>query len=117
MTAVLNEWTHLAISYDQTTDTKVLWVNGENAAEVSGQGYVPNGTTPESARPFNIGAGQDFGDGFFFNGQIDDVGLFNTALSQGQIQSVMTQGVPEPASMTLTLFGALSLLCLRRRAK
>ena len=115
---VLNEWTHLAISYDETTDTKILWVNGQNAAEVSGQGYVPNGTTPEFSRPFNIGAGADLGDTFFFTGLIDDVGLFDEALSAAVIQQVASEGVasiPEPASAMLSLMAAVSLLSLRRK--
>ncbi|MCP4192168.1 MAG: LamG domain-containing protein [Planctomycetaceae bacterium] len=112
----LDTWSHLAITYDGSTDTKILWLDGENAAEVSGQGYVPNGSTdPESARPFNIGAGEDFGTNFFFNGLIDDIGLFNSALSQGEIQSVMANGVPEPSSALLAIVGMLSLLSLRRR--
>lgn len=114
---VLNEWTHLAISYDETTDTKVLWVNGENAAESTGQGYSPNGTTPADARPFNIGAGEDFGTNFFFSGLIDDVGLYDAALSQAEIQSIQTNGVPEPSSLLLAGLGMLSLLSWRRCKK
>lgn len=114
---VLNEWSHLAITYDEATDNKILWVDGEIAAENAGQGYVPNGTTPESARPFNMGAGEDFGTNFFFTGRIDDVGLYDSALSQGEIQSIMANGVPEPTSLLLVTLGTASLFFLRRRRK
>ncbi|MDP7442668.1 MAG: hypothetical protein QGI37_13095, partial [Verrucomicrobiota bacterium] len=43
--------------------------------------------------PFNIGAGQDHGNGFWFSGDLDDIGLWNRALSQDEIQGVMENGV------------------------
>ena len=83
----LGEWEHIAITYDNVTELKKLFVNGEFAAE-SNDSVFPNDTTP-----FNIGAGQDFGDGFWFKGDLDDIGLWNRALSQEEIQVVMEQGV------------------------
>ena len=90
----------MAITYDADDDIKTLWVNGEDVAEVSGQGYVPNGTTEETERPFNIGAGQDFGDGFFFIGQIDDVSVWNEALDADQINCIASNGVAACANPT-----------------
>lgn len=113
--ATLDQWTHLAITYDGATDTKKLYVNTLLEAEVSGQGYVPNGGGGEP-RPFNIGAGQDLGDSFFFNGLIDDVGLWNEALSQAQIEGVASTGVvPEPTGLTLFFSSLIGLAALRRR--
>jgi hypothetical protein len=83
----LGEWEHIAITYDNVTELKKLFVNGEFATE-SNDSVFPNDTTP-----FNIGAGQDFGDGFWFRGDLDDIGLWNRALSQEEIQVAMEQGV------------------------
>ena len=41
----------------------------------------------------NIGAGGDNGTAYFFKGDIDDIGLWNKALSQEDIQGVMNNGV------------------------
>ncbi len=108
----LGQWQHLAITYDDATETKTLYVDGA-AVAASNDSITPNDTTP-----FNIGSGQDFGDGFRFVGDIDDIGVWNEALSVGQIQGVMVNGVasfvPEPASAVLFLVGALALLARRR---
>ncbi len=83
----LGEWEHVAITYDNATETKKLYVNGELVAEAN-DSITPNDTTP-----FNIGSGQDFGDGFRFVGQIDDIGLWNIAQDAEAIGQIMTQGV------------------------
>ena len=66
---------------------KRLYVNGELAVEAN-DSVFPNDTTP-----FNIGAGQDMGTGFWFKGDLDDIGLWNIVLSQEDIQAVMNNGV------------------------
>ncbi|HIE87530.1 MAG TPA: hypothetical protein EYP91_11950, partial [Gammaproteobacteria bacterium] len=67
--------------------TKKLYVNGELAVE-SDDSVAENDT-----KPLNIGAGGDTGTAYFFNGDIDDIGLWSRALSQAEIQAVMEQGV------------------------
>lgn len=83
----VGEWEHVAITYDDDEKMKALYVNGELVAE-SEDSIAPNDTTP-----FNIGAGQDNGDGFWFDGLIDDIGLWGTVLTEAQIQQVMEGGV------------------------
>jgi hypothetical protein len=60
---------------------------------------------------FHIGSGQDDGANFYFDGQIDDVGVWDEALDEAVIQSIMDNGIssglPDPAlsspnSMTST---------------
>ena len=83
----IGEWEHIAITYDNEQEIKQLYINGELAVE-SNDSVFPNDTTP-----FNIGAGQDFGTGFWFVGDIDDIGLWDGALSEEDIIKVMEEGV------------------------
>ena len=63
-----------------------LYVNGELEESASGPGlYQPNGPQNED---FHIGAGADNGSQFFFDGLIDDVALWDEALSIDQVRDV-----------------------------
>ncbi len=99
-----NTWTHLAITYDAGTDTKTLWINGvasitDTIPQSGATQYSPNGTVEMEA--LHIGSGADSGESFYFDGLIDDVGLWNEALDGATIQSVMMNGIasglPDPA--------------------
>ena len=79
-----NTWSHLSATYDGTTLR--LYVNGTHVAS-----RAQTGTLATSANPLNIG-----GDAFYnqyFSGRIDDVRVYNTALSAAQIQSDMNAPV------------------------
>ncbi len=89
---LVGEWTHLAISYEAATDTKTLWINGEVAA-VDTEVSAPTQYTPNTSASLHIGAGDDNGLGFPFSGHLDDIGLYRKALSQSEIQDVITYGV------------------------
>ena len=102
-----NTWTHVAITYDAGTDTKTLWVNGvisatDNIPQSGPTQYAANGIV--EMEDLHIGAGQDDGANFFFNGLIDDIGIWNEALDGSIIQSIMdngiTSGLPDPALST-----------------
>ena len=83
----LGEWQHVAITYDDAEEVKRLFVDGELVAEMDDT-ITPNDTTP-----FNIGAGQDNGDGFWFDGEIDDIGLWSGALTVEEINTLINVGV------------------------
>ena len=83
----LGEWQHIAISYDDAAEVKKLYVDGELVAEMD-DSLFPNDTTP-----FNIGSGEDFGTGFQFVGDIDDIGLWNVVLSEQDILLAKESGV------------------------
>lgn len=89
---VNNSWTHIAVSFNKIstqngihTGTKKLFINGQLSAEQSAQ-YQPN-----QADPLIIGGGGDRGNSYFFNGSIDEMQLFNSALNQSQIQTLMAE--------------------------
>ena len=66
-------------------------------------------------RDMHIGSGQDDGNNFNWAGRIDDVGFWDTALSQSEIQRVIANGVPEPTLPAL--LGVAASLAFRRRRR
>ena len=88
----INEWTHLAISYDSETETKTIWINGtQKGTDSAPNQYSQNGTV--DAMDLHLGAGQDDGANFFFSGDLDDVGIWNEALPDEEIKSIMENGI------------------------
>ncbi len=83
----LNTWVHVAITYEAVETKRKMFVDG---VEVINQIL---GVSANSQRDIHIGAGQDNGLNFFWNGLIDDVGLFRVALTDEQILTVMNSGV------------------------
>ncbi len=82
---VLNTWTHVAATYDGST--MKLYINGE----LSGN-PVPSKILINSQYPLRIGAGVTEGNpGYFFNGKIAEVRLWDKARSPEQIQELMHQ--------------------------
>jgi hypothetical protein len=59
-----------------------------------------------------------YGEPRYFNGSINNVGLWNTALSSNQVSELYAaQSVPEPSTYALFGFGAIGLLMVMRRKK
>ena len=87
-----NTWTHLAATYDGATLR--LYVN---AVQVSSMART--GNLAMSTNPLQIGGDSLFGQ--FFQGQIDDVRVYNRALSVSEIQTDMGRPVGS-ASFTFT---------------
>ncbi len=80
-TAPIGAWTHVAMVYASGSQT--LYVNGVSSAT----GTVA-GALPVNAMPFQIGNDQEFGGGTRrFDGMIDEVKIFNVALTPAQISA------------------------------
>ena len=96
----IGSWTHIAVSFDDNSQTKKLYVNGSLAGSNSAPNlYDPNGPQSEN---LHIGSGADSGRAFFFDGLIDDVALWDHALTSVEIKDLMTNGVPGgPPSITV----------------
>lgn len=93
----LNAWTHLAATYDGATLN--LYVNGVLVASSPQTGAIA--TAPGS---LYIGSGEYWGQ--YFTGMIDEVRIYNRALSQDEIQAdMLPPGIVSislgPASATL----------------
>jgi len=75
-----NTWTHLAATYDGATMR--LYVNGVQVASRAQTGAIATSTNP-----LQIGGDSIYGQ--YFAGRIDEVRIYNRALSAAQIQSDM----------------------------
>jgi hypothetical protein len=79
-----NAWAHLAMTYDGTA--LLLYVNGVLVSSLPQTGNIAT-----SANPLQIGGDSIFGQ--YFNGTIDEIRVYNTTLTQAQIQSDMNTPV------------------------
>ena len=79
-----NTWYHLACTYDGT-DLK-FYIDG-NLTDTTTHvgGVIPNG-----GRDITIGGNDAWGE--YFDGVIDEVHIYNRALSEAEIQALMTSG-------------------------
>ena len=80
----VNAWTHVALTYDGAT--LKLYVNGVQAASQARTGAVQTNTNP-----LRIGGNIPYGE--FFQGLIDEVRVYNRALTQAEIQTDMNTPV------------------------
>jgi hypothetical protein len=83
-----NTWTHLAATYDKTTLR--MFVNGVQVSSIAS-----TATLASSSNPLQIGGDSLFGQ--YFQGLIDEVRVYNRALSQAEIQSDMNTPVTSTA--------------------
>jgi chitodextrinase len=81
----LNAWAHLAVTYDGTA--LKLYVNGTLVHTT-----LVTGALPTSTGPLHMGGDSVWGE--WFKGLIDDVRVYNVALTQAQIQTDMNTPVP-----------------------
>ena len=98
-------WTHLAATYDGTTQR--LYVNGTQVSTLAVSGAI---TT--SNNPLKIGGNSIWAE--WFTGLIDEVRVYNRALSAAEIQADMNTSItpsdqtPPSAPGTLTATGSLN---------
>lgn len=93
--SVLENWTHLALTYDALSSRLSLYVNGdlENQVCTTGAADCTSRTSwAQAVRPFDATGGLQFGRakatgtfGEYFSGELDDVWAFQGVLSAAQI--------------------------------
>jgi fibronectin type 3 domain-containing protein len=87
-------WSHLAATYDGTTLR--LYLNGAQVAQLAASGSIAT-----SSSPVRMGANSIWGENL--NGQIDEVRIYNRALSAAEIQNDMNLSVtPDVTPPTIT---------------
>ena len=95
---LVGQWSHLALTYDRSTLTKTLYLNGEVLVSQEQVLLERNLLTD-----LHIGSGSDTGTQFYYQGKIDDLAVFHEVLSPAQIMSVMNDGVGAFAGLNETL--------------
>ncbi|MFM7075311.1 MAG: LamG-like jellyroll fold domain-containing protein, partial [Planctomycetaceae bacterium] len=83
-------WSFVAVSYDQSAGSMTLFVDGRSWTSATSFGA--------SASFFDIGHSPSFGE--FFEGQIDNVFVFDGALSPAEVAAVRTHGFVGPSAAT-----------------
>lgn len=104
-TIAVDTWYHVAVTKAGTSAT--IYINGSEVAN----GSV--GAGPDSFSNFNIGA---WGTSRKVDGTMDEVAIYNTALSDTRIAAhYAAASVPEPSSAALLGLGGLALILRRRK--
>jgi hypothetical protein len=80
---VANVWVHYAVTYDNETQTMILYRNGSNVSSTTNAELSWTGSTGQ----LGIGA---YGGGLPFNGYLDDVRVFSRALTAQHINTIYT---------------------------
>jgi fibronectin type 3 domain-containing protein len=105
----LNTWTHLAATYDGAA--LKLWINGTQSASLALSGNISTSTGA-----LRIGGNNVWPE--WFSGLIDEVRIYNRALSQTELQADMNRPVGSPdtqaptAPSNLSASGAISSVAL-----
>lgn len=102
-----NVWVHIASTYDGSGTIK-LYINGALDSTFTGKTWIDGG----GACATNIGSYQRFNVGLdptlFFNGKIDEVGVWNRALTEAEVTELYNGGAgkqyvaPAPTSIITT---------------
>ena len=87
-------WTHVAATFDVTTQVMQIYVDGVPVATSLIAGSSTITSINDSASPIRIGAAVNFGAQLveFWTGLIDEVEIFDRALSASEIQAIFNAG-------------------------
>ncbi len=89
----LNKWVHVAAVYGN--GSLILYINGERKSSVS-----LSGSLSSNGDKFTIGKNQTT-DSEFFKGSIDEVRVFDVALTEDQMQQIVFQEIEQNATGNL----------------
>ncbi|MCH8046211.1 MAG: LamG domain-containing protein [Planctomycetes bacterium] len=111
-----DEWHHIATVGNGTNLT--VYFDGQPA----GTGGGVTGNYGSSGFGFNIGGGGVYdGTGNQFTGSIDEVAVFDKALTENQILAHIAASqepiIPEPSTLVLAALGLLGIIGMRRRRR
>jgi hypothetical protein len=92
----LNTWNHFVLTYNGSTLT--LYHDGTSASSIPA-----NGTISSTSEAFNIGLTPFSGNNFYFQGRMDDLGLWSRALSSSEVSTLYNACGPDLSDSTLQL--------------
>ena len=106
-TISLNTWTHIACVFDGTLtgneNRAKIYINGILKGGTIFNNPIPNITGTGLNTTFNIGAtGNPSGPSAFFNGNIDEVSLYDYSLSASEVTDIYNLGTPTDLSLLST---------------
>jgi hypothetical protein len=102
------DWVHVAGVYDPISGFAGLYVDG---VEVDSSTDVPT-SIQSVGTPFQIGHNAADSGGFPYLGAVDDVRVYDEALSEGEVAALAA--IPEPSAAALLMLAGLPLLRRRR---
>jgi hypothetical protein len=105
-TILANTWYTATVSFNGTT--RNMYLNGVLVASDT------PGVDNASGNNFTVGATNT---SEYFNGILDNVAVFNTALTPAQVAADEAQMVPEPADTFSFVVGVAALVLLRGRRR
>lgn len=78
----LNQWYHLAVTRNGSTLT--IYINGTPSGSATNADVIPN-----ASASLTIGQAESLG---FMNGLLDDIAIYNRALTQAELQAIVNAG-------------------------
>ncbi|MDQ1327928.1 MAG: LamG protein [Candidatus Poribacteria bacterium] len=86
----VDKWNHIAATYDSSSGTANVYLDGVLAQTLTTKGFG----ILRSGVELVIGSGKGAADyGKPFNGMLDEIAIFNTALTQKDVENVMNNGL------------------------
>jgi len=96
--STLNQWHHIVASYDNTSETMKIFINGIEKSSAPHTGLV--GTL--GTNTYNLLLGALYNGSYWSEGQQDELGLWNRALTDSEISTLYNNGNPLTYSGSLT---------------
>jgi MSHA biogenesis protein MshQ len=108
---LVNQWNQIVVTYDSTAGFRNIYWDGTLVSSVTG-----GINTASKTSAFTVGYSSVFG-GRDFNGLIDEVAVFGSALDSSQVTQLYAESIPEPPTFALFAFGCayVCLLPFKRR--